>query len=644
MSHRQDPGASASAGSPPATEPTRAANAAVAASLDLADQEDFELAIRGFVAAHPTGRIDRTDGRAAWDTSSHDFVRGSVEAPDTVNPSLWRQARLNSIHGLFEVVPGVWQARGYDLSNVTFVAGDTGWIVIDPLTSAETATACLALADEHLGARPVVAVIYTHSHVDHFGGVRGVIDDEDVAEGRVRIIAPAGFMAEAVSENVIAGPVMTRRAQYMYGGLLPPGPTGHVDAGLGKATPKGTVGLIPPTEEIGRTGTELVVDGVRLVFQYTPGTEAPAEMNFYFPDLQLLCMAENCTANLHNVYTPRGAQVRDALAWSKYIGEALELFGTEAEVCFASHHWPRWGNAEVRQFLTQQRDLYRWLHDQTMRLANHGLTPVEIAEELDLPADLADEFHTRGYYGTVNHNVKAVYQRYLGWFDANPANLHRLPPTEAGRRYVEAMGGSAAVLTAGREAFDAGDYRWVAELVNHLVFAEPDNLDARHLQADALEQMGYQAESGPWRNFYLTGAMELRAEGPPLVTPARGGGGLMAALSVEQIFDALGVRLNGPAAAGAILTINWRFTDVGEDHVLGLENGALHHVAGRHAVDANASITMAKTALGQILVGSTTFVDQMGEGAIAVDGDANALIELFGYLDRFPSWFPIVTP
>jgi alkyl sulfatase BDS1-like metallo-beta-lactamase superfamily hydrolase len=628
----------------PATEATRAANAQVAAVLPLDDPTDAELARRGLIATHPSGRIERADGRAAWDTAAHDFVRDSSDAPDSVNPSLWRQAGLNSIHGLFQVVPGVWQARGYDLSNVTFVAGDTGWIVIDPLTSSETAAACLALVNEHVGTRPVVAVIYTHSHIDHFGGVRGVVDEPDVTVGRVPIIAPEGFMAEAVSENVIAGPVMSRRAQYMYGGLLPTGPTGHVDAGLGKTTPRGSIGLIAPTEEIGETGTERVVDGVRLVFQYTPGTEAPAEMNVHLPDLRLLCMAENCTSNMHNVYTPRGAQVRDALAWSKYIGQAIELFADDTEVCFASHHWPRWGNAEVRRFLTKQRDLYRWLHDQTMRLANHGLTAVEIAEELDLPPELATEFHARGYYGTVNHNVKAVYQRYIGWFDGNPANLHPLPPVEAGRRYVELIGGADAVLAAGRAAFEMGEYRWVAELVNHLVFAEPDNTEARHLQADALEQLGYQAESGPWRNFYLTGAMELRADGEPPAGEGRAGGGLLAALSVEQIFDALGVRLDGPGAAGKRIVINWRFTDLDEDHVLGLENSALHHIAGRHADDAAASVTLPKVLLGQILAGSTTFPEEVAAGNITLDGDIDSLVELLGCLDRFPAWFPIVTP
>jgi alkyl sulfatase BDS1-like metallo-beta-lactamase superfamily hydrolase len=396
---------------------------------------------------------------------------------------------------------------------------------------------------------------------------------------------------------------MIRRASYMYGGLLPASPTGHVDAGLGKTIPKGTVGLIAPTEEISVTGTELRVDGIRIVFQNTPGTEAPAEMNFHFPDKKLLCMAENCSHNMHNLYTPRGAQVRDALAWSKYINQAIELFGEQTEICFASHHWPRFGRDDAIDFLTKQRDLYRWLHDQTMRLANHGFTPIEIAEQLDLPPELTTEFHTRGYYGSVNHNVKAVYQRYLGWFDGNPANLHPLPPVDAGRRYVEFMGGADALLAKAREAFDAGEYRWVAQVVNHLVFAEPDNADARHLQADALEQLGYQAESGPWRNFYLTGAQELR-HGTPDLGRARPGE-MMKALTVEQIFDALAVRLNGPAAAGKRINVNWRFTDLGEDHVLGLVNSAVHQVPGRHAADAQVTVTLPKTVLGQILIRDT---------------------------------------
>lgn len=629
----------------PASSVTRSANEAVLDGLDLDGSGDEERARRGLIASHDTGRIETPRGRVVWDTGTHDFERQRPEAPDTVNPSLWHRAGLNAVHGLFEVTDGVWQVRGYDLSNVTFVAGETGWVVIDPLTCAETASAALDLANRHLGPRPVTAVIYTHSHVDHFGGVRGVIDEADVAAGRIPVLAPQGFLAEAVSENVLAGPVMLRRASYMYGGLLPASPTGHVDAGLGKTTAKGTVGLIPPTEEIAATGSERVLDGVRLVFQNTPGAEAPAEMMIHFPDLALLCLAENCTHTMHNLYTPRGAQVRDALAWSKYLNEAIELFGDHTDIAFASHHWPRWGREDVLGFLTKQRDLYRWLHDQTLRLANHGLTPREIAEVLELPPELASELHCRGYYGTVSHNVKAVYQRYLGWFDANPANLHPLPPVEAGRRYVALAGGADALLAHARSAFDAGDYRWVAEVVNHLVFAEPGNEAARELQADTLEQLGYQAESGPWRSFYLTGAQELR-HGVPDLGEARGGD-LLRALTVEQVFDAIGVRLNGEAAAGRNLLVNWRFSDLPPDqadHVLGLVNRALHHTPGRHDGRAGVTVTLPRALLLRILGGETSFVDEVTAATVTLDGDPGVLVELMGCLDRFTRGFAIVEP
>ncbi|MCP5027609.1 MAG: MBL fold metallo-hydrolase [Actinomycetia bacterium] len=626
----------------PASLHTSAANNSVAHRLPLADRVDFDRAERGWLVSHPTGVITSPGGRTVWDISSHDFERNSAPAPGTVNPNLWRQAQLNALHGLFEVTDGVWQVRGYDLSNITLMAGDEGWVIIDPLTSEETAAAALELANDTLGARPVTAVIYTHSHIDHFGGVRGVISDDDVETGRVRVIAPEHFLREAVSENVIAGPAMIRRASYMYGGTLPASPTGHVDCGLGKRTPLGTVGLIAPTEEITATGTELIIDGIRVVFQLTPEAEAPAEMNFHFPDKRLLCIAENCTHNMHNLYTLRGAQVRDALGWSKYINEAIELFAADTDVLFASHHWPRWGTDDARSFLETQRDLYRWLHDQTMRLANHGLTPLEIAEELELPADLDAEFHAHGFYGTVSHNVKAVYQRYLGWFDGNPAHLHPHPPTEAGRRYVECMGGADALLAKARQSFEAGDYRWVAELVNHLVFADPDNEEARGLQADALEQLGYQAESSTWRNFYLTGAQELR-QGTPELGEARLSG-FLAALTVEQIFDLFGVRLNGEAVAGHELTLNWRFPDTGEDHVLGLRNRALHHTPGRLAADADATITVDRSTLDQIVIGSLPAADAITNGSLTIEGSADALLTVLGNLDRFHRGFPIVTP
>ncbi len=414
-----------------ATAATRAALAQAAAALPPEDGADFERVRRGFIDTLPDARIESPTRGVAWDLSPFAFEQAEA-APDTVHPGLWRQARLNLNHGLFRVTDGVYQVRGFDISNVTFIEGETGYVVIDPLTTAEPAAAALALMRKHRGDKPVTAVIYTHSHVDHYGGVMGVLTEADIAAG-ARIIAPEGFLIEAVSENVLLGNVMNRRATYMYGALLPRGPRGHVDAGLGKAVSLGQPALVAPTESIVQTGTRLSIDGVEAVFQVTPGTEAPAEMNFYFPKLRALCMAENCTCCLHNLYTPRGAQVRDAKAWSYYIDEALALFGDEADVLFASHHWPRWGREDAARFLTTQRDLYKYVHDQTLRLANHGLTPKEIAEELALPPTLAGEWHTRGYYGTLNHNAKAVYQRYLGWFDGNPAGLHPLPPVDAGQ-------------------------------------------------------------------------------------------------------------------------------------------------------------------------------------------------------------------
>ncbi len=628
-----------------ATDATRAANRAVAARLPLDDPADFERATRGLVAGADHDAITNEWGGTVWDFAADEFLTGAP--PPTVNPSLWRQARLNAIHGLFTVTDGIHQVRGFDLSNITFVEGATGWVVIDPLTATATARAALDLANRALGERPVRAVIYTHSHIDHFGGIRGVTTDDEVARGAVRVIAPAGFLAAAVSENVIAGNVMLRRASYMYGALLPRGPRGHVDAGLGRATPAGAGGLVAPTESVGETGTTLDVDGVRIEFQITPGTEAPAEMNFLFPDHRALCMAENCTATLHNLYTPRGAEIRDALAWSKYIGEAIERFADRADVVFASHHWPRWGGADLRGYLEQQQDLYRYLHDQTMRLANRGLTMVEVAEEIELPASLRDEFHARDYYGTVNHNAKAVYQKYLGWFDGNPAHLHPHPPVEAGRRYVELAGGADALLAHAREAFARGDYRWVVEVVHHLVFAQPDHAAARALQADALEQLGYQAESGPWRAFYLTGAQELRADIPTGPSPTTPGLDTLRAMTTEMLIDLLGVRLDGPAAAGLHLRIDLRVhgdSEGDEEHALTVRNGALSSRRGRHDPEAAVVVTVERLALLGVLAGTTSIADAEGAGTLACHGDREELERLLGLLDTFHFWFPIVTP
>ncbi len=624
----------------PATSHTARANAAAGASLHLDDEGDWERATRGRIATHPTGVVDGPLG-PAWDVAEYDFLRGDGAAPDTVNPSLWRHGRLNAVHGLFEVAKGIWQCRGYDISNITFIAGDDGWVVIDPLTTEVTAGACLELANAKLGARPVTAVIYTHSHVDHYGGILGVVAKEAVDAGDVRIIAPEGFLREAVAENLIAGPVMIRRAMYQFGPLLPAGPTGHVDSGLGKGIPRSRGDLIGPTEEISVTGTELVVDGVRIVFQNTPGTEAPAEMNFMFPDHRALCMAENCTHTMHNALPFRGAQARDTLGWSKYIQEAIDLFVDGADVVFSSHNWPRFGNGDVRGYLRRQRDLYRWLHDQTIRLANHGLTQREIAEELELPECFAVNGHTRGYYGTVSHNSKAIYQRYLGWYDGNPTNLNLHTPEESGARYIACMGGVDEVITRARMSFDDGDYRWVCEVLNNVVFADPDNEEARLLQADAMEQLGYQAESGPWRDSYLMGAMELRTGSKGFGV---GFGAVSDQLSVEMLFDLVGVRLNADRVVGVSLDTNWYFTDVDENHVLGLDNCALHHRPGAREVGADVAISVSRAELAAVLRGDNDIDALIAADGVQIEGDAGALRVIFGALDEFDGMFGIVEP
>ncbi len=614
-----------------ATAATRAAQARVAASLPHDDGVDMARARQGFIGTIP----DATIG-GSWSMAPYGFLQG--DPPPTAHPSLWRQARLNALHGLFEVTAGVYQVRGFDLSNITFIEGERGYIVIDPLISAEPAAAALALMRAHRGDKPVTGVIYTHSHVDHYGGVRGVIRDADIAAG-LEIVAPEGFLQAAVSENVLLGNAMGRRATYMYGSLLPKDARGHIDCGLGKAVSLGSVSLIPPTRSISATGERLVMDGVEIVFQVTPDTEAPAEMNFFFPGLGALCMAENCTCQLHNIYTPRGAQVRDARAWSHYIDEAREMFGAQTAVLFASHHWPRWGAEAADLFLRQQRDLYKYIHDQTLRLANHGLTASEIAETLDLPPTLKAEWHSRDYYGTLNHNAKAVYQRYLGWFDGNPAHRHPLPPTEAGQRYVALAGGAESLLTKARTAFDAGDYRWVAELVNHLVFADPENAEARSLQADALEQLGYQAESGPWRDFYLTGAMELRHPRPPAAEPRQGAAGQLRALPADALLDALSVRLNGPKAGASEIALILGFTDVDQRFSVRVENAVLHHKATTAAPE----VSLTRAHLVDLVIGAETLEGLMSSGKVT-GPRAAALGELLILLDRFDFWFEIVTP
>ncbi|MDW3216792.1 MAG: alkyl sulfatase dimerization domain-containing protein [Ilumatobacteraceae bacterium] len=608
------------------------------------DPADFERASRGLVAQHPTGVIEGAWG-TAWDINKYDFIEQGAPNPDTVNPSLWRQAQLNNIHGLFEVAPKVWQARGYDISNITFIEGETGWIVIDPLTVEGCARDCLRLANDTLGERPVTAVIYTHSHTDHFGGVLGVTTQEEVDAGRCRVIAPEHFLREAISENVIAGFAMARRALYQFGPLLPAGSRQHVDCGLGKAIPLSPPGLIAPTEDITHTGQELIVDGVRVIFQLTPETEAPAEMNFFFPDRGdgggWLCMAENCSHNMHNLIPIRGAQVRNSLAWSKYIDEAIDLFADRTSIMFASHHWPRWGSDDVRGFLEKQRDMYRYIHDQTMRFANHGHTPLEIAEMIELPEEYRTEAHTTGYYGHLAHNVKAVYQRYLSWYDGNPANLWKLPPTEVGRRYVDLAGGADALLAKARTAFDEGDYRWVAELVGHVVFDDPTNTEARELQADAFEQIGYQSESATFRNAFLTGAHELRHGHPPRNPAMRRG--YMEAMTVDQLMDATAVRLKAEEVGGVRVSVNLRFTDVDEEWRTRISNRTMQTAPG-FADGADATVELDREVIIRIATGESTAAEQVETGRATVTGDHAAFTVLFEHLDVFMSMFPIVEP
>jgi alkyl sulfatase BDS1-like metallo-beta-lactamase superfamily hydrolase len=628
----------------PATEHTRKANAALAGSLPFDDDRDFEDARRGLIAPLPDGGlVKNAAGQVTWDVGRYAFLKTDAAVPDTVNPSLWRQARLLAYTGLFEVTEGIYQVRGNDLSNITFIEGKDGVTVMDPLITTEVARAALELYYRHRPRKPVVAVIHTHSHADHYGGVKGVVSEEDVRAGKVRVIAPAHFTEESISENVLAGNAMTRRATYQYGTFLPPGPRGQVTAGLGLTTSVGPPTLILPTESVTRTGQTLTIDGLTYEFQMAPGTEAPAEMHFFIREYKALCPAENATHNLHNLYTLRGAKTRDARAWARSLDETLALFGGRAEVLFAPHHWPTWGNARVVEHVRVVRDTWKYLHDQTLRLANHGYTMLEIAEMIELPDSLARNWATRGYYGSVNHNAKSIYNFYLGWYDANPATLHPLPPAAASKKYVEYMGGADAVLARARRDFDAGEYRFVAQAVNHVVLADPGNRAARDLLADALEQLGYQSENATWRNCYLMGASELRRGVRKLPTASASSPDTVRAMPLDLFFDYLGVRLNGPRAAGKEAVLHFDFTDVGEQYTLTLENGVLHHARGKPAAGADCSLTLTRGLLDDVIMGQTTFEKAIAGGTARVEGKPAVLLEFLSLLDSFDFWFDLVT-
>ncbi|MFF0415715.1 alkyl/aryl-sulfatase [Kitasatospora sp. NPDC004745] len=600
-------------------------------ALDFSDRTDFEDADRGFLAGPPSGTVTGRDGRVVWDFERTAFLAG--DCPETVHPSLWRQSQLCARAGLYEVTEGVYQVRGYDLSNMTLIEGERGVVVVDPLVSAETAAAALALYRDRRGDRPVTGVVFTHSHIDHFGGILGVLAPGDGTP----VLAPAGFLANSVAENVYAGTAMLRRGMYYSGAAVPPGPTGQVGMGLGFAASEGEPGLVAPTLEITRTGQEETLDGVPFRFQLTPGTEAPSELNFHLPAHRALCTAENATHNLHNILTLRGALVRDARVWSRYLNETLTLFGADSDVLFASHHWPTWGTDRIARFLAEQCQLYGYLHDQTLRLLNQGLTGAEIAERVELPPRLAAAWHTRGYYGSVSHNVKAVYQRYMGWYDGHPSSLWEHPPAASARRYADCMGGVDAVVAKARGYADDGDLRFAAQLLRHAVFADPEHAAARELLADTFERLAYGAECATWRNCYLMGARELRHG---VERTAIASSGLAGALTVEQLFDAIAIRIDGPRAWDLRAVIDWHVTDLDQYHRTTLENGVLVHAPvapDLFGAGTDAAFTLTREQLVVLLAG------RQPEG-VTVAGDPTALSALRSVVDRVDPDFPIVTP
>ncbi len=632
--------ASAARAGDPASPVTVEAQKAFAATLPMADRQDFDFAQHGFLGTRADPLIKRDDGQTAWNLAAYDFLKGAP--PATVNPSLWRQAQLLAKNGLFQVSDRVWQVRGFDISNITFIKGDTGWIVIDPLTMKETAHAALELVNQKLGVFPVKAVIYTHSHSDHFGGVRGVVDEADVKSGKVAIVAPEGFMKEVAAENILAGNAMSRRAQYQFGIMLPPGVEGQISSGIGQTIARGSITLIPPTVTVDHTGQELTLDGVKIRFQYTPSTEAPAEMNMYFPDLRILDMAENANVSMHNILTPRGALVRDSKAWADDLTESIRLFGDISDTMITSHGWPRFGGVVVRDFLADHRDAYKYLHDQSVRLMNEGLTGDEIGARIQLPPTLAKDWYNRGYYGSMSFNSRAVYQRYMGWYDGNPAHLTPQPPADAGRRYVAAMGGAAKVRAMAKAAIRKGDYAWAATLLNHAVMADDGDKEAKALLASAYDQLGYQTENSLWRNMYLTGADELRGgvrKLPASMTPLD----MIAALDSQMIFDVLAVRLNPDKAGDAHLRIAFVFPDRSERFLVEVRNGVLVAQPSKGDEKVDATLTVARPVFLDSLFRGSSLIPKILTGEVKLEGDRAAMGRLTGWFDVFPTDFPIVT-
>jgi alkyl sulfatase BDS1-like metallo-beta-lactamase superfamily hydrolase len=612
------------------------------ATMNFADKRDFDEEKRGFIAAPESMKIMADAGHVAWDMERYQFL-ATGDAFDSIHPSLQRQSTLNLNFGLYEVLKDkIYQVRGFDLANVTFVKGKTGWIVFDPATAAETARAALELVDKHLGELPVVAVVYSHSHGDHFGGVRGIVDEADVRAGKVQIIAPRGFMLEAISENIYAGNAMNRRLFYQYGVLLPASPFGHAGQGLAQNVAAGNLGLIAPNVTIEEPIEELVVDGLRMIFQNTPNTEAPSEMNTYIPDWKALWMAENVTGTIHNIYTLRGAQVRDALAWSKYIGRALYLYGQEAEVMFASHHWPRWGNARVQEVLRAQRDAYAHLNNQVLHLANQGVTINQIHNVYEVPKSLQDQWAARGYHGSPEHNSRAVINRYLGYWDANPATLIPLSPEDSAPLYVEMMGGAEPILAKGKELHDAGKYKLAQEILNKLVHAEPDHQAARHLLADVYEQIGYQQENPGLRNSFLAGAFELRSGIPSGASPKSSGPDVVRAMSTELFLDFIGIRMDSRKAEGMAFSINLITPDNDEKFAVELSNATFTNLEGFQHADPDLAITIDREDLEQVMMGTKTLAAQIDDGTAKIEGDRTVLQKLASTLVDFEIGFEIL--
>ena len=638
----QDDGAVTPTAGNLASQFTVARQAALRDSLPFEDQRDFDESRRGFIAAPDYRRIEDRSGNTVWDIGKYDFLLTGEEF-DSIHPSLQRQATLNMNYGLFEVVPGkIYQVRGFDLANMTVVRGETGWIVFDVLLVKETAAAALELVNQQLGERPVTAVVYSHSHADHFGGIHGVVDEEDVRAGKVPIIAPRGFMDHAIAENIYAGSAMTRRASYQYGRMLPISPSGQIDSAIGKATASGVVGLLAPTRVIEDDYEELLVDGVRMVFQNTPGTEAPAEMNTWFPDFKAFWAAENITATIHNIYTLRGALVRDALQWSKSINEALYRFGGEADVMLASHNWPRWGNSRIQEVMRAQRDAYANLNNQVLHLVNQGVTINEIHNEYRVPDSLAQQWSVRQYHGSEFHNARAVANRYLGYWDGNPATLAPLSPADSAPLYVEMMGGADAVLVKGRSLFEEGKYLHAMEIVNKLVYAEPDNLSAKNLLASVFEQLGYQYESASMRNSFLSAAQELRSGVPGNLGVDPAGPDAMRALTASQWWDAVAIRVDSHKADGIQFKMNFVMPDVAEEMVVEMSNGTLTHISGFTVPDADVTLTINRAELLPVMMKQVTLGDQIRAGKAQVAGDVRALAQLRSTLVEFDPVFEIM--